>query len=109
MLADSPPTQPTPLGSSNALRPPTRTRRRLTNCRLPPTINSMCGSRPAGPCCREWVWSLDIESLQSQHPAVSQAAVVGVADERWGERALVVEALKPDASATPDELRAKYS
>ncbi|MEH6824865.1 MAG: fatty acid--CoA ligase [Motiliproteus sp.] len=42
----------------------------------------------------EWISSLDLENLISQHPGVAAVAVVGVADEQWGERpmALVVAA-----------------
>lgn len=40
----------------------------------------------------EWLSSLELESLISQHPSVAEVAVVGVPDERWDERpyALVV-------------------
>ncbi|MDX2422205.1 MAG: fatty acid--CoA ligase [Amphritea sp.] len=40
----------------------------------------------------EWISSLELENLISQYPAVSEVAVVGVPDEKWGERpyALVV-------------------
>ncbi|MCB8890133.1 fatty acid--CoA ligase [Vreelandella malpeensis] len=34
----------------------------------------------------EWLSSLELESFLSQHPAVAEVAVVGVADEKWGER-----------------------
>ncbi len=42
----------------------------------------------------EWISSLEIESVISEHPAVGEAAVVGRPDERWGERpvALVIPA-----------------
>jgi fatty-acyl-CoA synthase len=52
----------------------------------------------------EWICSLDIESILSQHPAVAEAAVIGIADERWGERPLALVVLKSEA--TEDELRA---
>ncbi|MFP4672100.1 MAG: fatty acid--CoA ligase [Desulfohalobiaceae bacterium] len=40
----------------------------------------------------EWLSSLELEDIISQHPAVSEAAVVGIPDDKWGERpaALVV-------------------
>ncbi|MNL33672.1 Long-chain-fatty-acid--CoA ligase [compost metagenome] len=40
----------------------------------------------------EWISSLELESLISEHMSVSAVAVVGIADEQWGERpmALVV-------------------
>ncbi len=42
----------------------------------------------------EWISSLILENLISQHAAVSAVAVVGIPDEQWGERpiALVVRA-----------------
>jgi len=42
----------------------------------------------------EWISSLELESVISEHPGVGEAAVVGRPDERWGERpvALVVPA-----------------
>jgi len=42
----------------------------------------------------------EIEALLYKHPAVAQAAIVGVADERLGERACAVVVVKPGASLT---------
>jgi fatty-acyl-CoA synthase len=43
------------------------------------------------------------------HPAVFEAAVVAVPDEKWQERPLCCVVLRPDASATPEELRSFLS
>ncbi len=52
----------------------------------------------------EWVSSLDLESLILQHDAVRECAVVGVPDEKWGERpvALVVKGADVEAQAIID-------
>ena len=41
----------------------------------------------------EWISSLDLEGLILQHDGVAECAVVGVEDQKWGERpvALVVK------------------
>jgi fatty-acyl-CoA synthase len=44
----------------------------------------------------EWISSLDLENLSSQHEAVSEAAAIGVPDAKWGERPLVIAVLKPE-------------
>jgi fatty-acyl-CoA synthase len=43
----------------------------------------------------EWVSSLDLENLLSQHPAVLESAAIGVPDEKWGERPMMIVVLKP--------------
>ena len=53
----------------------------------------------------EWISSVELETLLVGHPAVAEAAVVGVHDDRWAERPLALVVLNPGASATPDELR----
>jgi fatty-acyl-CoA synthase len=55
----------------------------------------------------EWVSSLEIEDILSQHASVSEAVVVAVPDRRWGERPLALVVLKPDAveTVTPQQLR----
>ncbi|RDH79013.1 fatty acid--CoA ligase [Mycolicibacterium moriokaense] len=53
----------------------------------------------------EWISSVDLENQLMSHPAVAQAAVIAVPDDRWGERPLAVVALRPSAVASADELR----
>jgi len=42
----------------------------------------------------EWVSSLELEDIISQHEAVAEVAVVGVADDKWGERPLAMVILR---------------
>jgi len=44
----------------------------------------------------EWISSLDLENLTSEHEAISEAAAIGIFDERWGERPIVVVVLHPE-------------
>ncbi|OBG44749.1 long-chain fatty acid--CoA ligase [Mycolicibacterium fortuitum] len=53
----------------------------------------------------EWISSVELENHLIAHPAVLEAAVVGVPDERWQERPLAVVVLNEGASAEPAELR----
>jgi fatty-acyl-CoA synthase len=53
----------------------------------------------------EWISSVDLENHLIAHPAVLEAAVVGVPDERWQERPLAAIVLNDGAEATPAELR----
>ncbi|MFT4288258.1 AMP-binding protein [Nocardioides sp.] len=54
----------------------------------------------------ENVYSLEVEEVISGHPAVVACAVIGVPDERWGERVHAVVELVAGESLTLDELRA---
>jgi fatty-acyl-CoA synthase len=54
----------------------------------------------------EWISSVDLENALMGHPAVAEAAVIAIADERWGERPLAAIVLRDGASVDPDELRA---
>lgn len=44
----------------------------------------------------EWVSSLTLEDIISQHEAISEAAVIAVPDEKWGERPLALVVLKKE-------------
>ncbi|WP_031303533.1 fatty acid--CoA ligase [Pseudomonas sp. EGD-AK9] len=46
----------------------------------------------------EWISSLDLENLISQHAAVASVAVVGIPDAQWGERPLALVVCAPGAS-----------
>jgi fatty-acyl-CoA synthase len=54
----------------------------------------------------EWISSVDMENALMAHPAVQEAAVVAIADAKWGERPLACVVFKAGRSATADELRA---
>ena len=43
----------------------------------------------------EWISSLDLENLISQHGAVASVAVVGIPDAQWGERPLALVVCAP--------------
>jgi fatty-acyl-CoA synthase len=53
----------------------------------------------------EWISSVELENLLAAHPAVAEAAVVGVADPKWDERPLAAVVLKDGAVASPEDLR----
>ena len=44
----------------------------------------------------EWTSSLQLEDIISKHEAVHEVAVIGVSDEKWGERPLALVLLKPE-------------
>ncbi|MFG1847476.1 long-chain-fatty-acid--CoA ligase [Micromonospora carbonacea] len=54
----------------------------------------------------ENISSIEVEAVLCSHPAVLEAAVVAVPDERWGERPVAFVTLRPGAPADPDALRA---
>jgi fatty-acyl-CoA synthase len=53
----------------------------------------------------EWISSVALENALMDHPAVWEAAVIAVPDPKWDERPLAVIALKPDHSATAEDMR----
>jgi len=53
----------------------------------------------------EWISSVDLENLIMAHPAVSEAAVIGIPHSKWVERPLGCVVLKPVQSVTEEELR----
>ncbi len=53
----------------------------------------------------EWISTLTLENLLSLHPKVREVAVIGIPDEKWGERPLAVVVPMPGEKITEDELR----
>ena len=51
------------------------------------------------------VYPREIEEVLYRHPAVSEASVIGLPDEHWGEVVKAVVILKTDAQATEDEIK----
>ncbi|ORJ58305.1 fatty acid--CoA ligase [Geothermobacter hydrogeniphilus] len=49
----------------------------------------------------EWLSSLEVEDILGQHPAVAEVAVIGIVDDKWGERPLAL--VVPKGDAVPDE------
>ena len=53
----------------------------------------------------EWISSMELENALMAHPHVSEAAVIGVPDDKWGERPLAAVVLAENAAVSADELR----
>jgi len=54
----------------------------------------------------EWISSMELENVLMAHPDVAEAAVIGIADEKWGERPLAAVVLRSGADVTAEKLRA---
>jgi fatty-acyl-CoA synthase len=52
----------------------------------------------------EWISSIEIENIAVGHPAVAEAAVIGIPHSKWDERPLLIAVLKPGAAAGRDDL-----
>jgi fatty-acyl-CoA synthase len=52
----------------------------------------------------EWISSVELENALMGHPAVFEAAVVAIPDERWDERPLACVVLKEGSATSPEEL-----
>ncbi len=53
----------------------------------------------------ENVYSAEVESALSKHPAVDQVAVIGIPHETWGEQVHAIVVVAADAQVTEDEIR----
>jgi acyl-CoA synthetase (AMP-forming)/AMP-acid ligase II len=56
----------------------------------------------------EWISSIELENVAVAHPAVAEAAVVGVHHPKWDERPLLIIQKKSGAQVTREELLAFY-
>jgi fatty-acyl-CoA synthase len=54
----------------------------------------------------EWISSIDLENAAMGHPAVAEAAVIGLPHPKWSERPLLVLVLKEKADAGKDDILA---
>jgi fatty-acyl-CoA synthase len=52
----------------------------------------------------EWIGSIDLENIAMAHPAVQQAACIGVFHPKWDERPLLIVVKKPGAQVSREEL-----
>jgi fatty-acyl-CoA synthase len=52
----------------------------------------------------EWVSSLELEDIIAHHPGVGEVAVIGLADEKWGERPLALVVPKGGSGLTEKDL-----
>jgi acyl-CoA synthetase (AMP-forming)/AMP-acid ligase II len=50
------------------------------------------------------VYSTEVEQALMAHPAVADSAVIGLPDDKWGERLTAVLTLRPGSSLDPAEL-----
>jgi len=56
----------------------------------------------------EWISSIDLENLAVAHPAVVQAAVIGIPHPKWDERPLLIVVKRPGADLTREDLLRYY-
>jgi fatty-acyl-CoA synthase len=52
----------------------------------------------------EWISSIDLENLAVAHPAIAEAAVIGVYHPKWDERPLLIVQLKAGQKATREDI-----
>jgi fatty-acyl-CoA synthase len=52
----------------------------------------------------EWISSIDLENIAVAHPAIAEAAVIGIKHPKWDERPIVVAVKKPGREISRDEL-----
>ena len=53
----------------------------------------------------EWISSVELENAIMGHPDVAEAAVIGVADAKWGERPVAYVVARPGTTLTAENVR----
>jgi len=56
----------------------------------------------------EWISSIDLENIAIAHPAIAEAAVIGVKHPKWDERPILVAVKKPGAEVSREDLLKFY-
>ena len=56
----------------------------------------------------EWISSIDLENIAVGHPAVAEAAVIGIRHPKWDERPLLIVVKKPGQDVSREELLKFY-
>jgi fatty-acyl-CoA synthase len=56
----------------------------------------------------EWISSIELENIALTHPAVSEAAAIGIRHPKWDERPLLAVVRRPGQEPTREELLALY-
>jgi 3-(methylthio)propionyl---CoA ligase len=56
----------------------------------------------------EWIGTIDLENIAMAHPAVLQAACIGIAHPKWDERPLLLVIKRPGQEVTREELLAFF-
>jgi fatty-acyl-CoA synthase len=51
----------------------------------------------------EWISSLQLEDILNSHEAVQESAVIGLPDDKWGERPVALVVLKPSHAGKVSE------
>src|SRR5260221_1294752 len=54
----------------------------------------------------EWISEVEVENALMAHPAIAEAAVIGIADAKGDERPLAAVVLREGQTATAEDLRA---
>jgi len=52
----------------------------------------------------EWISSIELENAAMGHPAIAEAAVIGIAHAKWQERPVLIVVRKPGADVTRDDV-----